>query len=111
MNPDCFILYQVQITLDAKKAEQYVEFMKSHHIPDMQATGCFSRIDLNEDISFVEEGKRRFRCQFYAKNRDMLNKYLEDHATDLRQHFIQHMGTEGGLIAERSIFSRVADFD
>ena len=79
------ILYNVTVCVEEAVSEQWVEWMKEIHIPEMMDTGCFeehkfllltNEIDGNSGITYG--------IQFWSKTQEHLDKYLSDFADELR---------------------------
>lgn len=75
------IAYEVTAEVAEELIEDYLEFMRSHHIPRILATGCFSHGELNRAT------ETRFRQRYLADSLADLERYLERHAPALRAEF------------------------
>lgn len=74
------ITYEVTAVVDAALVDEYEEYMRNRHVPDLLATGCFV------GASFSRADDRRYRMRYEARDRESLNRYLAEHAADLRAH-------------------------
>jgi len=77
------ITYEVTATVEAERMVAYESYMKSRHIPDLLATGCFVA------ASFSRDGGNRYRMRYEASSRAELERYLRDHAGALRAHVVE----------------------
>jgi hypothetical protein len=75
------IFYEVTLQVDPSQAAALEEYMRGHHIPAIQRTGCFSR------IHFDRASPTRFRTCYEAESPEDLERYLRDHAPALRVEF------------------------
>lgn len=87
------LLYEVTLQVDSAVAQQVDEHMRSRHIPEIFATGCFRR------IRFDHASPTRFRTSYQADTRADLDRYLSEHAPRLRAEFKAEFPT--GVILTR----------
>jgi len=78
------ILYNVTINIDRDVENEWLEWMKMTHVPDVMKTGMFSgnkifRL-LNED---PQSGGSTYSIQYFTSDLGKVNQYLEDHAPPL----------------------------
>lgn len=78
------IAYEVTVEVADALVERYLEFMRSHHIPRILATGCFSHAEFNRAT------ETRFRQRFLADTLVELERYLEAFAPGLRADYAKH---------------------
>jgi hypothetical protein len=74
------ISYEVTTTARADIAEAYAHYLRSEHIPDLLATGCFVGARLGR------AGAARFRTWYDAPDLAALDRYFAEHAGRLRAH-------------------------
>jgi hypothetical protein len=58
--------------------------MKNEHIPEMLATGKFSKALMSRVMVEEEMGGFTYSVQYTTKNKDMLQRYYEEDAARLR---------------------------
>lgn len=75
------ILYEVTLQVEPVLAQKLEQYMRSRHIPEILATGCFRR------IRFDRASPARFRTCYQAESRADLDRYLEGHAPRFRAEF------------------------
>ena len=75
------ISYEVTVEVEEGLVDRYVEYMRTRHIPQVLATGCFSHAELNR------AQETRFRQRYLAATLGDLERYLERHAPALRADF------------------------
>ncbi len=78
------IAYEVTVEVDDGLIERYTEFMRTRHIPQVLATGCFTLAE------FDRATETRFRQRYLADNLADLERYLERHAPALREDYARH---------------------
>jgi len=76
------ILYEVTLQAEPRLSAAVEEYMRSDHIPQIFATGCFRR------IRFSLASPHRFRTSYQADGQADLDRYLRDHAPRLRAEFL-----------------------
>jgi hypothetical protein len=77
-DPVVSIVYEITAAVPPEAARQYESYMRSHHIPDILTTGCFTGASLERS----EPG--RYRARYMAADRESLDRYLAEHAPRLR---------------------------
>jgi hypothetical protein len=93
------IIYEITALVDAGQVGAYERFMREHHIPDLLATGCFSRATL------ARSSPGRYRAGFEARDEADLERYLVDHAPRLRQDFASRFSA--GVTLSREVWTVV----
>lgn len=78
------ITYEVTAIVDGGLVPAYEQYMRSRHIPDLLATGCFVA------ASFSRGEGNRYRIRYEAPGPDDLERYLAEHAERLRAHVHEH---------------------
>jgi hypothetical protein len=77
------VIYEVTAVVEPERAAEYEQYIR-RHIPDLLATGCFTR------ASFEKAAPGRYRVRYQADMREDLDRYLRDHASRLRADFSRH---------------------
>lgn len=86
------ILYNVTVSIDPAVAVEWMEWMRSKHIPDVMATGCFlesrfSRVNGEEENGFT------YATTYLAESQEKLDTYQSDFAPALKQeHSERYLG-------------------
>jgi len=73
--------YEVTLEVEPGLAAALETWMRRTHIPDMVATACFLR------IRFDRASETRYRTCYHAATAADLNRYLAEHATEMRNQF------------------------
>jgi hypothetical protein len=74
------ITYEVTAVVDPVIISAYEEYMRTRHIPDLLATGCFVA------ASFSRTAGSRYRMRYEAADQAALDRYFAEHAATLREH-------------------------
>ena len=86
------IIYNVTSNVADCVHEQWLHWMQHEHIPEMIATGKFTKARLVKVLVEEEMGGTTYSVQFYSDSKATLNKYYEEDANRLRQHAGLHFG-------------------
>lgn len=79
------IIYNITFKVDHESIEDWMNWQKQIHIPEMIATGCFYDHRFYELLEHEEEDGKTFVIQFYASSKNDYEKYLQNFAAGLRQ--------------------------
>jgi len=80
------ILYNVTIKIDKTVEKEWLEWMKTRHIPDVMATGEFSDYRISRLLEPVEaEEEPVYVIQYMCSNLHKYNHYILHHAQRLRE--------------------------
>jgi len=86
------IIYNVTSRLDWSIHEDWLEWMKIEHIPQVLATGCFIHHQLVRLLQTDDTEGPTFAIQYFCNSMDICNVYFEIHAPKLRNDVIQKWG-------------------
>ena len=78
------IIYNVTINIDDTVHDDWLEWMKSEHIPQVLATGKFEKATLSQVLIEEEMGGRTYSIQYRCFSREALDAYYKEDADDLR---------------------------
>ncbi len=73
--------YEVTLEVDPSLAQAVESWMCRTHVPEIAATECFLR------IRFDRASDTRFRACYHATTQGDLNRYLAEHAPEMRERF------------------------
>lgn len=93
------VSYEVIVDVDKEQMEPFEQYMRRKHIPEILATGCFTR------IRFERASITRYRTCYEAETQADLDRYLTDHTARLRADFMAHFPT--GAVPSREIWSAI----
>jgi hypothetical protein len=95
------VIYNVTIKVEWAIAEDWLHWMKSIHLPEMLATGCFEKHQLVRLLQVDETEGPTYAVQYFAPTLMKYDEYLQRHAPDLRQKTIDKWGEK--FIAFRTL--------
>ncbi len=78
-------IYNVTINIEEADHNDWLEWMRNTHIPDMLATGKFTEARMCRVMVEEEMGGITYSVQYTAKDRETLQSYYQDDAARLRQ--------------------------
>lgn len=100
------ILYNVTVNIDSDVEQDWIQWMKETHIPEVMQTGYFTENRMLKMLSEVEdETGRTYAIQYTADNLGRLEEYLEKAAPKLQKQSIIRYGTK--MAAFRSVLEEV----
>lgn len=98
------IIYNVTVNIDNSVHEEWLEWMKSKHIPDVVGTGCFTEGKIFR-ILVNEESGISYSVQYSATSMDDVNRYLKEHAEALRNDALRLYRDK--FVAFRTLLERI----
>ncbi len=91
------ILYNVTISIDENVHDEWLNWMKTVHIPDVMKTGMFVDNKICR-IHGEEEGGKAYSIQYLAESWDHYNRYQEEFAQALQKdHLDRYSGKFGAF--------------
>ncbi|MBW8242949.1 DUF4286 family protein [Muricauda oceani] len=78
------LIYNVTINIDESVHDQWLDWMKDKHIPDMLATGKFSHAKMVRVLVEEDMGGITYSIQYTTQSRDTLEAYYKEDAEHLR---------------------------
>jgi hypothetical protein len=89
------IIYNVTVKISHDKHEDWVDWMKTVHIPEVMATNCFSKNVFSKVLVEDEEGTNysiQYYCDSMGKLEDYQNNFApklqEEHTLRYKDHFV-----------------------
>ena len=98
------ILYNVTINIDHDVHDEWLQWMKSKHIPDVLNTGLFIENRICRILA-EEEGGKSYSIQYLLKNIDDYDTYQKEFAPSLQLEHTQKY--QGKFAAFRTILEVV----
>lgn len=77
-------IYNVTVNIQEDVQDEWVEWMKTEHIPDMLKTGKFVKALMTRVMVNEEMGGVTYSVQYTAESKQMLERYYEEDAKTLR---------------------------
>ncbi len=78
------IIYNVTINIDESVHEDWLQWMKCEHIPDMLSTKKFTGAKICKVLVEEEMGGLTYAVQYRVKDRETLNLYYKEDADRMR---------------------------
>lgn len=98
------VIYNVTLSIDHEIHNEWLQWMKEVHIPDVMKTGFFTEFKFSKILS-EEEGGASYSIMYIAKNMAALNEYQAMHAPALqKEHTVKY---EGKFAAFRTLLEIV----
>jgi Domain of unknown function (DUF4286) len=97
------IIYEVTTDVTQAGIAAYEAFMREAHIPAVLATGCFVSATIARSLP------GRYRIRYRVRSMDVLDRYLTEHAPQLRADFAAHLGST--VTVSREVWSELQQWD
>lgn len=78
------IIYNVTINIDHEVHDEWLQWMKEVHIPDVMNTGLFLENKICR-IHAEEQGGKSYSIQYTLESWSQFEKYQQDHAPALQE--------------------------
>ena len=101
------ILYNVTVSIDPAIADDWVNWMRSNHIPDVMATGCFIESRISR-VHGEEEGGVTYAITYLSPSQEKMDEYQQQHAPVLQKDHAERYS--GKFAAFRTILSVIEEF-
>lgn len=93
-------IYIVTINVQEDIHEEWVNWMKKEHIPEMLDTGKFSKALMSRVMVEEEMGGMTYSVQYTTESEEMLQRYYDENASALRS---RSKPFEGKFVAFRTV--------
>jgi hypothetical protein len=101
------ILYNVTVSLDPNIESEWLNWMRSKHIPDVLETGCFRESRLSR-IHGEEDGGVTYSVMYLSPSQELMDLYQDKFAPALqKEHSAKY---EGKFAAFRTFLTVVEEF-
>lgn len=77
------VLYNVTVGIDAEIEQEWLNWMKEKHIPNVMATGMFIEYKIFKVLNQDDESSISYSVQYFADNIENVVAYLDNHAPAL----------------------------
>ncbi|QEE48633.1 DUF4286 family protein [Flavobacterium alkalisoli] len=102
------IIYNVTINIDDTVHDQWLSWMKDKHIPEVLATGKFVKAKMVKVLIVEEMGGTTYSIQYFAENKQMLERYYQEDAPKLREEGLRLFGDK--MLAFRTELELLHEF-
>ena len=101
------ILYNITVSIDLSKAEEWLLWMRTKHIPDVMATSCFIEGKISK-IQTEEADGITYSVMYICASEDLMKKYSEQHAPLLQKEHSEKF--QGSFAAFRTLLTVIEEF-
>lgn len=81
------IIYNVTVNIDDTVHDEWLEWMKSSHIPDIMQTGLFKDYRILRILGDDEAGGETYSFQYTCENMEKFRQYEDIYAPALRGEY------------------------
>lgn len=100
------LIYNITVNIEESVHQDWLNWMKQIHIPDVMNTGCFESNKICRVLSTQEdETGYTYAIQYFCKNKALLETYQKNHAPELQREHLQRY--DGKFVAFRSLLEEV----
>lgn len=101
------ILYNVTVSIDPEVKEEWLEWMRTTHVPEVMSTGCFIESRISR-VHAEEDGGLTFAISYVSESQEMYDHYQSTHAQRLQQDHAQRYA--GRFAAFRTMLTILDEF-
>lgn len=98
------IIYNVTVSVDYTILDEWLDWMKSVHIPEVLNTGKFIECRMSKILA-EEEGGSAYSMQYLTEDMETLKKYQKEDAPELQRKLIEKYGNK--VLAFRTLLDVV----
>jgi hypothetical protein len=95
------IIYNVTIKVENQIANEWLDWMKQEHIPELMKTGLFTDARLCRLLEQDETEGITYIAQYFCKDIEAYSSYISDHAERMRDKSFARFGNR--FIAFRTL--------
>jgi hypothetical protein len=77
-------IYNVTINVQEDVHDEWLQWMKTEHIPEMLNTGKFTKALMTKVMVKEEMGGITYSVQYRTESKEMLRRYYEENAQEMR---------------------------
>lgn len=99
------IIYNVTVSIDETVHEEWLQWMRTTHIPDVMSTGLFLESRISR-IHAEEQGGKTYAIAYLAESMELLELYQREHAPRLQK---EHSERYAGRFAAFRTFMEVVE--
>ena len=81
------LLYNVTVKIDRNTEQEWLDWMKRKHIPDVMNTGQFTGSHICKLLDQPEDDDSTYVIQYQCESREKFNRYTENFAPAFREEF------------------------
>ncbi len=88
------VLYNVTCCVNPEIGEEWLEWMRNHHIPEVMATGKFEEYRILEMIDAEQVNSVTYAIQYLASSLELYHRYQNEHAPMLQKKTLDRYGDQ-----------------
>ena len=101
------ILYNVTVSLDPDIERDWLNWMRSKHVPDVMETGCFIESRISR-VHGEEEGGLTYAVSYVCESQEMYDEYQKTYAPSLQKDHSERYA--GQFAAFRTMLTILDEF-
>lgn len=101
------ILYNVTVSIDERAHEEWLNWMRAKHIPDVMATNCFMECRISR-VHAEEEGGLTFAISYLCESEEKYDHYQKTYASELQKEHTERYA--GKFAAFRTMLTVLEEF-
>ena len=86
------ILYNITMKVNPSIEEDWIKWQKDEHIPEIMSTGLFTGHKFLRLLEQDDTEGKTFAVQYFAKNMNDYQEYIDKHASKLRTKVLKRWG-------------------
>jgi len=87
------IIYNVTVNISEARVEEWLEWLREEHIPQMLGLGIFGGATLVRVLGF-EQGGKTYAIQYRAESMQAFERYEQEYAPGLRAQMVERFGDD-----------------
>lgn len=99
------IIYNVTLKVHSSIADEWLQWLREVHIPEVMGTGCFISHRAMRLLEVDDSEGPTYAVQYHAESKALYNRYIEKFAGEMRQRSFDRWGDK--FIAFRSVMQIV----
>lgn len=99
------IIYNVTVKVEKEIADDWLNWLKNEHVPDVLSTGCFTNAVIVRLLETDDSEGPTFAIQYHADSKAQYNRYIDSFAQIMRRKSFDRWGDR--FIAFRSVMQIV----
>ncbi len=99
------IVYNVTVKAEHSISEEWIQWMKEIHVPELMETGCFTGYKLFRLLEQDESDGITFCAQYFCENETAYRRYIAEFAPAMREKGLQRFGNK--FIAFRTLMQEM----
>ncbi|MES2430068.1 MAG: DUF4286 family protein [Bacteroidota bacterium] len=99
------IVYNVTSQVHHSIQNEWLQWMKTEHIPEMINTGCFTHAIILQLLEVDTSEGPTYAVQYFAESKSLYNNYIENFSPSIRKKSLSKWGDK--FIAFRSVMQVV----